>query len=207
MNSEALWALGRGTGITALAFLTVSLALGIATRSGRPLIVLPRFAVADVHRFAALVLLIDLAFGFQLQRPMTVGKHRRLGMVVVELLQRVADGLHAAIHVLRDPPVRPEPAHYEYAIECDQLVKLAHPRALLSRGRVRQPRAQSVRRGRRESRRFPMTILPIRLPSVRQKPRMGSGFCRKGVAIDSSDRHVCRLFRWSIEDPTLPDLA
>ncbi|CAN5663660.1 hypothetical protein BH09ACT8_BH09ACT8_15090 [soil metagenome] len=54
MTSEALWALGRGTGITALGFLTVSLALGIATRSGRPLLVLPRFAVADVHRFAAL---------------------------------------------------------------------------------------------------------------------------------------------------------
>ena len=51
---QALWALGRGTGITALAFMTVSLFLGIATRSGRPLVVLPRFAVADVHRFAAL---------------------------------------------------------------------------------------------------------------------------------------------------------
>lgn len=54
MTDQALWALGRGTGITALAFLTVSLALGIATRSGRRLIALPRFAVADVHRFAAL---------------------------------------------------------------------------------------------------------------------------------------------------------
>jgi sulfoxide reductase heme-binding subunit YedZ len=54
MTSEALWALGRGTGITALGFLTIALALGIATRSGRPLLVLPRFAVADVHRFAAL---------------------------------------------------------------------------------------------------------------------------------------------------------
>jgi predicted ferric reductase len=54
MTDEALWALGRGTGITALAFLTISVALGIATRSGRPLRALPRFAVADVHRFAAL---------------------------------------------------------------------------------------------------------------------------------------------------------
>lgn len=54
MTDQALWALGRGTGITALAFLTVSLALGIATRSGRRLAALPRFAVADVHRFAAL---------------------------------------------------------------------------------------------------------------------------------------------------------
>jgi predicted ferric reductase len=53
MTDEALWAVGRGTGITALAFLTISVALGIATRSGRPLLGLPRFAVADVHRFAA----------------------------------------------------------------------------------------------------------------------------------------------------------
>lgn len=52
--SEALWALGRGTGITALGFLTLSIALGIATRSGRKMLSLPRFAVHDVHRFAAL---------------------------------------------------------------------------------------------------------------------------------------------------------
>ena len=65
MTSEALWALGRGTGITALAFMTLSVALGIATRSGRPLVVLPRFAVADVHRFAALAgtLLVALHVG------------------------------------------------------------------------------------------------------------------------------------------------
>jgi predicted ferric reductase len=65
MTSEALWALGRGTGITALGFLTVALALGIAARSGRPLFVLPRFAVADVHRFAALAgtLLVLLHMG------------------------------------------------------------------------------------------------------------------------------------------------
>jgi methionine sulfoxide reductase heme-binding subunit len=51
---EALWALGRGTGIVALGFLTVSVTLGIGTRSGRPMFNLPRFAVADVHRFASL---------------------------------------------------------------------------------------------------------------------------------------------------------
>jgi len=33
---------------------SVALFLGIATRSGRPLLMLPRFAVADVHRFASL---------------------------------------------------------------------------------------------------------------------------------------------------------
>lgn len=54
MTSEALWALGRGTGITVLVFLTIAQALGIATRSGRRVAALPRFAVADVHRVAAL---------------------------------------------------------------------------------------------------------------------------------------------------------
>ena len=54
MIDQALWALGRGTGITALAFMTVALFLGIATRSGRPMLMLPRFVVADVHRFASL---------------------------------------------------------------------------------------------------------------------------------------------------------
>ncbi len=65
MTSEALWALGRGTGIVALAFLTLSIALGIATRSGRPLAWLPRFGVEDVHRFVALAatLLVALHVG------------------------------------------------------------------------------------------------------------------------------------------------
>jgi len=71
MSSEALWALGRGNGIVALAFMTVSLALGIATRSGRPLFALPRFAVADVHRFAALAgtLLVALHMGLLFMDP------------------------------------------------------------------------------------------------------------------------------------------
>jgi len=54
MSNEALWALGRGNGIVALAFMTFSVALGIGTRSGRPLVALPRFGIADVHRFVAL---------------------------------------------------------------------------------------------------------------------------------------------------------
>lgn len=54
MTSEALWALGRGNGIVALAFMTLSMALGVATRSARPMLALPRFGIADVHRFVAL---------------------------------------------------------------------------------------------------------------------------------------------------------
>ncbi|MGY4712843.1 ferric reductase-like transmembrane domain-containing protein [Mycolicibacterium sp. CBM1] len=71
MTSEALWALGRGNGIVALAFMTVSVALGIATRSGRPLLALPRFAVSDVHRFVALAatLLVALHVGLLFLDP------------------------------------------------------------------------------------------------------------------------------------------
>jgi predicted ferric reductase len=52
--TEALWALGRGTGIVALVMFTITLVLGILTRSGRPIGGLGRFGVADVHRTAAL---------------------------------------------------------------------------------------------------------------------------------------------------------
>ena len=71
MTSEALWALGRGNGIVALGFLTMSVALGVASRSGRPLFALPRFGVAAVHRFVALtaVLLVALHMGLLFLDP------------------------------------------------------------------------------------------------------------------------------------------
>ena len=50
--TDALWYLGRGTGVVSLVLLTLVVALGIATRSGRPLLGLPRFAVTAVHRSA-----------------------------------------------------------------------------------------------------------------------------------------------------------
>jgi predicted ferric reductase len=53
--SEALWALGRGTGVVALVLMTVTVVLGILTRSGRPAFGLPRFAVTLVHRNSALI--------------------------------------------------------------------------------------------------------------------------------------------------------
>lgn len=52
--NEALWALGRGTGIVALVLLTAAVVLGVVTRSGRPVPVLGRFGVSDLHRTAAL---------------------------------------------------------------------------------------------------------------------------------------------------------
>jgi len=54
MTSEALWALGRGTGVVALVLFTMSLVLGVVARSGRPLPGLGRFGASDLHRTAAL---------------------------------------------------------------------------------------------------------------------------------------------------------
>lgn len=53
--TAALWYLGRGSGVVSLVLLTLVVALGIATRSGRPLPGLPAFAVAAVHRSASLL--------------------------------------------------------------------------------------------------------------------------------------------------------
>lgn len=53
--NEALWYLGRGTGVVTLVLLSLSVALGILTRSGRPLPGLPSFAVQTVHRNAGLL--------------------------------------------------------------------------------------------------------------------------------------------------------
>ena len=52
--NEALWALGRGTGVVALAMFTATLVLGIASRSGRPVAGLGRFGLNELHRTAAL---------------------------------------------------------------------------------------------------------------------------------------------------------
>ncbi len=52
--NEALWALGRGTGVAALISFTLAVLLGILNRSGRPLGALGRTGAADLHRTAAL---------------------------------------------------------------------------------------------------------------------------------------------------------
>lgn len=57
---EALWALGRGAGTVTLVLMTVSVLLGILTRSGRPALGLPRFAVTRVHRDAGLLAAVML---------------------------------------------------------------------------------------------------------------------------------------------------
>ena len=51
---SSLWYLGRGTGIVALMMFTLTVVLGITTRSGRSALGLPRFAVADLHKTVSL---------------------------------------------------------------------------------------------------------------------------------------------------------
>ncbi|MBG6057399.1 sulfoxide reductase heme-binding subunit YedZ [Cryobacterium sp. MP_M5] len=58
--NEALWALGRSTGVVALALITVSVLLGIVNRSGRSPAGLPRFSVALVHRNVSLLATVFL---------------------------------------------------------------------------------------------------------------------------------------------------
>lgn len=52
--NEALWALGRGTGVVALVALTLTVVLGIVGRSGRDALGLGRFGLNELHRTAAL---------------------------------------------------------------------------------------------------------------------------------------------------------
>jgi sulfoxide reductase heme-binding subunit YedZ len=104
--TSALWFLGRGTGVVALVLLTLAMCLGIVTRSGRRLPLLPRFTVADLHRTASLTAVgllavhvgtllfdpyaqlrvLDLVLPFQGQyRPLYLG----LGTLAVDLLAAV----------------------------------------------------------------------------------------------------------------------
>jgi methionine sulfoxide reductase heme-binding subunit len=59
--TEAYWYAARGTGLMSLVLLTAVVALGIATKSGRPLPGLPRFAIVAVHRNASLLAVALLA--------------------------------------------------------------------------------------------------------------------------------------------------
>ena len=59
--TDALWYVGRGTGVVSLVLLSIVVALGIGARSGRTAFGLPRFAVNLLHRNAALLAVILLA--------------------------------------------------------------------------------------------------------------------------------------------------
>ena len=59
-TAAALWYLGRGAGVVTLVLLSLTLVIGILTRSGRPLPGLPRFAVAALHRSVSLLAVVML---------------------------------------------------------------------------------------------------------------------------------------------------
>lgn len=101
--TEALWYLGRGTGIVALLMFTLTMVLGITTRSGRAGAGLNRFGFADLHKTASLagtgliavhvgtllfdpyaqLKLVDLVFPFLgSYRPMYLG----LGTLAIDVL-------------------------------------------------------------------------------------------------------------------------
>jgi methionine sulfoxide reductase heme-binding subunit len=61
VSAEALWYVGRGTGVVTLVLFSLVVALGIGTRSARPLFGLPRFAVTAVHRSTSLLAMVFLA--------------------------------------------------------------------------------------------------------------------------------------------------
>lgn len=52
--NEALWLLGRGTGVATLVLLTASVVLGLLTAGGLVSRELPRFALTEIHRRASL---------------------------------------------------------------------------------------------------------------------------------------------------------
>lgn len=52
---SALWSVARASGVVALVLFTLSILVGILTRSGRPLPGMPRFSLALIHRNIALV--------------------------------------------------------------------------------------------------------------------------------------------------------
>jgi sulfoxide reductase heme-binding subunit YedZ len=112
--TTALWDLGRGAGVAALVSFTISIVLGIATRSGRDALGLGRFGLNEVHRTAALtgvglvavhlgtllldpfaqLRLVDLVFPFLgSYRPLWLG----LGTLAVDLLAVIT-----VVSLLRD---------------------------------------------------------------------------------------------------------
>lgn len=100
---SAMWFLGRGTGIVALLMFTLTVVLGVLTRSGRRAAGMTRFGIADLHRTASLagaglvavhvttllldpfsqLRLVDLVLPFQAgYRPLWVG----LGALALDTL-------------------------------------------------------------------------------------------------------------------------
>lgn len=54
MLTKELWYLSRGTGVVSLCLLTLSIVLGVLTRSGRNALGIGRFGVSELHKSVAL---------------------------------------------------------------------------------------------------------------------------------------------------------
>lgn len=59
---SAMWAFGRVSGFVSLALFTLTVLLGIVTRSGRPLPGIPRVSVTLIHRNISLLATVFLVF-------------------------------------------------------------------------------------------------------------------------------------------------
>jgi sulfoxide reductase heme-binding subunit YedZ len=59
---NAMWAFGRASGFASMLLLSASVLLGILTRSGRPLVRLPRVSVTLLHRNISLMAVVFLIF-------------------------------------------------------------------------------------------------------------------------------------------------
>ena len=57
---DAMWAFARVSGLVSMVLLTGSVLLGILSRSGRPLLVIPRFSVTLLHRNISLLAVVFL---------------------------------------------------------------------------------------------------------------------------------------------------
>lgn len=79
--NEALWVLGRGTGLSALVLLTVSTVLGILLSSGLRHRALPRFALTEIHRRASL-----LSCGFLLVHMLSLLGDSDAQLTIVDLV-------------------------------------------------------------------------------------------------------------------------
>lgn len=55
-----MWAFGRVSGMVSMVLLSISLVLGILSRSGRPLLTIPRVSVSLLHRNVSLLALVFL---------------------------------------------------------------------------------------------------------------------------------------------------
>ncbi|WP_227878614.1 ferric reductase-like transmembrane domain-containing protein [Arthrobacter dokdonensis] len=77
---DAMWAFARVSGLVSMVLLTGSVLLGILARSGRPLLVIPRFSVSLLHRNISLLAVVFLVFHVT---PLLLDSYARVNLVDV----------------------------------------------------------------------------------------------------------------------------